>query len=80
MERLTKAAHDRDIPITFDCSHSFGVVPHRFDDWGIDFAFFPDYDKRNRGQMIRDLKHFQQWWEDILEKFEGYKQPFNVVV
>ncbi len=49
MERLTRAAHDRGIPIGFDCSHSVGVVPHRFDEWGLDFALWCNYKYLNGG-------------------------------
>jgi kynureninase len=49
MGRLTEAAHEREIPIGFDCSHSVGVVPHRFDDWGVDFAFWCNYKYMNGG-------------------------------
>jgi kynureninase len=47
--RLTAAAHDRDITIGFDCAHSAGVVPHRFDDWDVDFAFWCTYKYLNAG-------------------------------
>ncbi len=43
MGRLTREARKRDIPIGFDCSHSVGVIPHRFDEWGVDFAFWCNY-------------------------------------
>ncbi len=43
IERLTAAAHERGILIGFDCSHSAGVVPHRFDEWDIDFAVWCGY-------------------------------------
>jgi kynureninase len=43
MKRLTAAARDRDIVIGFDCSHSVGVVPHRFDEWGVDYAMWCGY-------------------------------------
>jgi kynureninase len=38
LEALTREAHHRGIPIGFDCSHSVGAIPHRFDEWGVDFA------------------------------------------
>ncbi|MBN1773689.1 MAG: kynureninase [Deltaproteobacteria bacterium] len=41
--RLAAAARDRGIPIGFDGSHSVGVVPHRFDEWGVDFALWCGY-------------------------------------
>ena len=47
--RLTAAAHDRGILIGFDCAHSAGVVPHRFDEWGVDFAFWCTYKYLNAG-------------------------------
>ena len=47
--RLTAAAHERGIPIGFDCAHSVGVVPHRFDEWGVDFAFWCTYKYLNAG-------------------------------
>ncbi len=41
--RLTAEAHRRNIMIGFDCSHSIGAVPHSFDEWGVDFAFWCSY-------------------------------------
>jgi kynureninase len=49
MRRLTAEARERGITIGFDCSHSVGVVPHHFDDWGVDFAFFCNYKYMNGG-------------------------------
>ncbi len=49
MERLTAAAHDRGILIGFDCAHSAGAVPHRFDDWGVDVASWCTYKYLNAG-------------------------------
>ena len=49
MERLTREAHLRGIPIGFDCSHSAGVVPHRLSRWGVDFAVFCGYKYLNGG-------------------------------
>ncbi len=43
IERLTKAAHERGVVIGFDCSHSVGVIPHRFDEWDVDFAMWCSY-------------------------------------
>ncbi len=40
---LTKEAHEREIPIGFDCCHSVGAVPHFFDEWEVDFAFWCSY-------------------------------------
>jgi kynureninase len=49
MERLTAEAHERGIVIGFDCSHSVGVIPHHFSDWGTDFAFWCNYKYMNGG-------------------------------
>ena len=46
---LTKEAHDRNIIIGFDCCHSVGAVPHKFDEWGVDFAFWCSYKYLNSG-------------------------------
>lgn len=40
---------------------------------------FPDYDKRSRGQMLKDLKDFQQLWIAITEATD-YAQTINIVV
>lgn len=49
MKRLALEANRRGIPIGFDCSHSAGVIPHRFNEWGIDFAFWCSYKYLNGG-------------------------------
>ncbi|MFD6439675.1 kynureninase [Peribacillus sp. NPDC060186] len=43
IERLTKEAHARGIMIGFDGCHSIGAVPHWFDKWEVDFAFWCNY-------------------------------------
>lgn len=49
MPRLTRKAHERGIVIGFDCSHSVGALPHYFDEWGVDFAFWCGYKYLNGG-------------------------------
>jgi kynureninase len=49
LARLTRAAHERGIPIGFDCSHSVGSVPHHLHDWGVDFAVWCNYKYLNGG-------------------------------
>ncbi|HEX5563830.1 MAG TPA: kynureninase [Sporosarcina sp.] len=49
MERLTKAAAERGIPIGFDLCHSIGSVPHDLHGWGTDFAFWCTYKHLNGG-------------------------------
>jgi kynureninase len=65
MERLTREAHRRGIPIGFDCAHSVGAVPHRFDDWGVDFAVWCSYKYLNGGPgasafLYVNRRHFQR--------------------
>ena len=40
---------------------------------------FPDYDKRNRGQMLRDLEVFRSWWDELCE-IGGYLTKVNIVI
>jgi kynureninase len=47
--RLTVAAHARGITIGFDGAHSVGAVPHEFDAWGVDFAYWCSYKFLNAG-------------------------------
>ncbi|MCM3744721.1 kynureninase [Sporosarcina luteola] len=49
MEKLTKAANERNIPIGFDLCHSIGAVEHSLHDWGTDFAFWCTYKHLNGG-------------------------------
>ena len=49
MAYLTEQAHRRGILIGFDCSHSIGAVPHQFDAYGVDFAFWCSYKYLNGG-------------------------------
>ena len=73
IERVTAAAHERGVTIGWDCCHSAGVIPHRFDDWGVDFAFWCNYKYLNAGpggiaSMYVNRKHFGMqpalpgWW------------------
>jgi len=63
IERLTKAAHERDILIGFDGCHSVGAIPHRFHDWEVDFAYWCHYKYLNSGPggtggLFVHRKHF----------------------
>ncbi len=63
MERITREANSRGITIGWDCSHSVGVVPHYFDKWGVDFAFWCSYKYLNSGPggtafLYVNKKHF----------------------
>ena len=74
MEYLTKEAHKRDIIIGFDCSHSAGVIPHKFSNWGVDFAVFCSYKYLNGGPgcsafLYINEKHFDK--EPLLSGWFG---------
>jgi kynureninase len=71
--RLTAAAHERGIAIGFDCAHSAGSVPHRFDADGVDFAVWCNYKYLNSGPgsvgaIYVNRRHFGRrpglsgWW------------------
>lgn len=65
MAALTREAHKRGILVGFDCSHSAGVVPHRFDAWGVDFAFWCGYKYMNGGPgstafLYVNRRHFRR--------------------
>lgn len=49
LPRVAAAARERDVPVAWDCSHSAGVVPHRFRPDGIDLAFGCSYKYLNGG-------------------------------
>jgi kynureninase len=75
MEYLSKEAHDRGIPIGFDCSHSVGVVPHHFDKWELDFALWCSYKYLNGGPggsafLYLNRQHFNL--EPALAGWFGY--------
>lgn len=77
MEYLTKEAHTRNILIGFDCSHSVGVIPHFFDTWEVDFAFWCSYKYLNGGPgstafLYVNKKHFGR--EPALAGWFGYKK------
>lgn len=73
IKRLTEAAHKKDILIGFDCCHSIGIVPHYFDEWGVDFALWCNYKYMNGGGgaiagLYVNRRHFGKmpgmpgWW------------------
>lgn len=75
IEKLTGAAHKRGILIGFDCSHSVGAIPHRFSEWGVDFALWCSYKYMNGGPgspafLYVNRKHFGR--EPMLAGWFGY--------
>jgi kynureninase len=49
MQRIAAEARRRGILLGWDCSHSIGAVPHAFDAWDVDFAFWCHYKYLNAG-------------------------------
>jgi kynureninase len=79
IQRLTKEAHRRGISIGFDCCHSVGSVPHRFEEWDVDFALWCSYKYLNAGPgstafLYVNKRHFGRgpslagWFGYIKEK------------
>jgi kynureninase len=77
--RLTIAAHERNVLVGFDCCHSIGAVPHRFDEWGVDFACWCNYKYLNNGPggtagLYVNRRHFGAtpglagWWGSHKER------------
>ncbi|MFJ7827782.1 kynureninase [Psychrobacillus sp. NPDC096623] len=63
IQKLTEAAHKRNIMIGFDLCHSIGSIPHELDKWGVDFAFWCNYKHVNGGPgatggIYVNRKHF----------------------
>jgi kynureninase len=75
--RLAAAARERGVIAGFDCSHSAGAVPHRFDEWGVDFAFWCGYKYLNGGPgspafLYLNRRHFDR--EPVLAGWWGYEK------
>lgn len=75
IEGITKNAHNKGVLIGWDCSHSVGVVPHEFDEWDVDFAFWCSYKYLNAGPgasafLYVNEKHFDK--EAALTGWFGY--------
>jgi kynureninase len=65
IERLTREARARGIPVGFDACHSVGAIPHLFHQWDVDFAFWCTYKYLNSGPggvgaLYVNEKHFDR--------------------
>jgi len=49
VERIAAAAHAHGAYVGFDAAHTAGVVPHRFTEYGVDFAVWCSYKYLNAG-------------------------------
>lgn len=75
MPYLIREAHKRGIAIGFDCSHSVGNIPHRFDEWGLDYAMWCSYKYMSSGPgsaafLYVNKSHFDR--EPLLAGWFGY--------
>jgi kynureninase len=79
LEYLTRQAHERTIPIGFDCSHSVGAIPHELSRWDVDFALWCSYKYLNGGPgatafLYLNRRHFDRdpalagWFGSVKEK------------
>jgi len=77
--RLAAAGRERGVVVGFDCAHSVGAIPHRFDDWGVDFAVWCSYKYLNAGPgatgaLYVNRRHHHRvpgltgWWGYLKEK------------
>jgi kynureninase len=73
IQRVTAEAHARGILVGWDCCHSIGAIPHQFDAWDVDFAFWCNYKYLNAGPgsigaLYVNERHFEKlpalpgWW------------------
>jgi kynureninase len=88
IKRLTKAAHDHGIIIGYDCCHSVGVVPHKFHDWGVDYALWCNYKYMNGSTgaiagLYIHCDHFKEtpglptWWGNNPGNRFDFKQEWT---
>jgi len=88
IKRLTKAAHDHGIIIGYDCCHSVGVVPHKFHEWGVDYALWCNYKYMNGSTgaiagLYVHRSHFNEtpglptWWGNNPNNRFDFKQEWT---
>ena len=62
--RITRAAHEHDVRVLWDLSHSIGAVPHALSAWDADAAFWCHYKYLNAGPgavggLYLNRRHFR---------------------
>lgn len=75
IERITNAAHSKNIPIGWDLAHATGNIPLQLHDWNVDFAAWCSYKYLNAGPGAvggcfiherhvenPDIVRFAGWW------------------
>ena len=88
IKRLTEEAHKHSIIIGFDCCHSVGAVPHKFHEWGVDYALWCNYKYINGSTgaiagLYVHQKHFNKtpglptWWGNSPSNRFQFNQEFT---
>lgn len=72
IERLTAAAHARGVLVGWDCCHSVGSIPHHFDAWDVDFAFWCNYKYLNAGPGSIGALYVNQRHFDVVPALPGW--------
>ncbi len=72
IDYLTKKAHEKDIIIGFDCSHSAGVIPHQLHDRGVDYAVWCSYKYLNGGPGSSAFLYLNERYFDKEPKLKGW--------
>jgi kynureninase len=72
MARITRQARERGVLIAWDCSHSAGVVPHRFRDDEIDLAFGCTYKYLNGGPGAVGYLYVHPRWREYRPGLAGW--------
>ncbi len=72
IERLAAAGRDRGIVVGFDCAHSVGAVPHQFDAWDVDFAFWCSYKYLNGGPASAGAIYVNRKHHGIVPGLSGW--------
>jgi len=81
IERLSALAHNKNILVVWDLSHSVGVLPLAMDDWGVDFAVGCGYKYLNGGPgapaFIYANKKHHTVMRQPLQGWMGHSAPFT---
>ena len=80
MQRLTALAHDHDVPVIWDLSHSAGAMELALDDCQVDFAVGCGYKFLNGGPgapaFLYVASRLQAELQQPLQGWMGHRQPF----
>lgn len=81
IEALTRQAHERNIPVIWDLSHSAGVMPVELDAWQVDFAVGCGYKYLNGGPgapaFLYAARRHHSRLQQPLSGWMGHSAPFG---